>query len=212
SGFAFGFDARSADEGRSPFSAPGGKTKVGQKIFDERINIYSDPWNPELPGSQSAQSGIPAQKIYLVRNGVLENLIYTRFWAQQKGKEPTPGPVNNIMESSHRASSLEEMIKATDRGILLGRFWYIRGVDLRTALQTGLTRDGIWYIENGRVQYPVKNFRFNQSLMKLLAPGNVEMIGASERVGSAEGQGGSSALLPALKVKEFHFTSQSEAV
>ena len=116
------------------------------------------------------------------------------------------------MESSDRASSLEEMIKATDRGILLGRFWYIRGVDPRTALQTGLTRDGIWYIENGRVQYPVKNFRFNQSLMQLLAPGNVEMIGAPERVGSAEGQGGSSALLPALKVKEFHFTSQSEAV
>ncbi len=63
SGLAFGFDARSADEGRSPFSAPGGKTKVGQQIFDERINIYSDPWNAELPGSQSAQSGIPAQKI-----------------------------------------------------------------------------------------------------------------------------------------------------
>lgn len=212
SGLAFGFDARSAEEGRSPFSAPGGKTKVGQKIFDDRINVYSDPWNPELPGSASAQGGIPAQKIYLVRNGVLENLIYSRFWAKQKGKEPNPGPVNNIMESSERPSSLEEMIKATDRGILLGRFWYIRGVDPRTALQTGLTRDGIWYIENGRVQYPVRNFRFNQSLMKLLAPGNIEMIGVPERVGSAEGQGGSSALLPALKVKEFHFTSQSEAV
>jgi predicted Zn-dependent protease len=212
SGLAFGFDARSAEEGRSPFSASGGKTKVGQKIFDDRINVFSDPWNPELPGSASAQGGIPAQKIYLVRDGVLENLVYSRFWAKQKGKEPTPGPVNNIMESSERPSSLEEMIKATDRGILLGRFWYIRGVDPRTALQTGLTRDGIWYIENGRVQYPVRNFRFNQSLMKLLAPGNIEMIGVPERVGSAEGQGGSSALLPALKVKEFHFTSQSEAV
>jgi predicted Zn-dependent protease len=212
SGLVFGFDARSAEEGRSPFSAPGGKTRVGQKIFDERINVYSDPWNPELPGAASVQSGIPAQKIYLVRNGVLENLVYSRFWAREKGKEPTPGPVNNIMESSARASTVEEMIKATDRGILLGRFWYIRGVDPRRALQTGLTRDGIWYVENGRVQYPVKNFRFNQSLIELLAPGNVEMIGMPERVGSAEGQGGSSALLPALKVKEFHFTSQSEAV
>ena len=212
SGFAFGFDARSADEGRSPFSAPGGKTKVGQKIFDERINIYSDPWNPELPGSQAAQGGIPAQKIYLVRNGVLENLVYSRFWAKEKAKLPTPGPVNNIMESSGPGSSLEDMIKATDRGILLGRFWYIRGVDPRTALQTGLTRDGIWYIENGKIKHPVTNFRFNQSLMELLAPGNVEMIGKSERVGSSEGQGGSSALLPALKVKEFHFTSASEAV
>jgi predicted Zn-dependent protease len=212
SNITFAFDARSADEGRSPFSAPGGKTKLGEKIFDERINIYSDPWNPELPGSQAAQSGIPAQRVYLVRNGVLENLIYSRFWAKQKGKEPTPGPVNSIMESSAAAVSVDDMIKATERGLLLGRFWYIRGVDPRIALQTGLTRDGIWYIENGKIQYAVKNFRFNQSLMQLLAPGNVEMIGTSERVGNSEGQGGNSALLPALKVKEFHFTSQSEAV
>jgi predicted Zn-dependent protease len=210
--FAFGFDARSAEEGRSPFSAPGGKTKLGEKIFDERINIYSDPWHPDLPGSQSAQGGLPAQKIYLVRNGVLENLIYSRFWARQKGKEPTPGPVNSIMESSQPPVSVEDMIKSMDRGLLLGRFWYIRGVDPRTALQTGLTRDGIWYIENGKIQYPVKNFRFNQSVMQLLAPGNVDMIGKSERVGNSEGQGGNAALLPALKVKEFHFSSQSEAV
>jgi len=210
--FAFSFDARNADEGRSPFSLPGGKTKVGQKIFDERINVYSDPWNPELPGPKAAQAGIPAQRIQLVRNGVLENLVYSRFWARQKEREPTPGPVNSIMESAISPVSLEDMIKAMDRGILLGRFWYIRSVDPRTALQTGLTRDGIWYVEKGKIQYPVKNFRFNQSLMQLLAPGNVDMIGAPERVGSAEGQGGSSALLPALKVKEFHFTSQSEAV
>ena len=143
---------------------------------------------------------------------MLENLTYSRYWAKQKDKEPTAGPVNTIMESSERAATMEEMIKGTERGILLGRFWYIRGVDPRTALQTGLTRDGIWYIENGRISYPVRNFRFNQSLMELLAPGNVEMIGAPERVGSAESQGNSSALLPALKVKEFHFSSQSEAV
>ena len=210
--FIINFDARSAEEGRSPFSAPGGKTKLGEKIFDERISIYSDPWHPELPGSQSAQSGLPAQKIHLVRNGVLENLTYSRFWAKQKGKEPTPGPVNGIMESSQAPASTDEMIKSMDRGLLLGRFWYIRNVDPRTALYTGLTRDGIWYIENGKIQYPVKNFRFNQSVMQLLAPGNVDMIGKAERVGSSEGQGGSSALLPALKVKEFHLSSQSEAV
>jgi predicted Zn-dependent protease len=210
--FTFTFDARSAAEGRSPFSAPGGKTKVGEKIFDERINIYSDPWHPELPGSQSAQAGLPAQKIYFVRNGVLENLTYSRFWAKQKGKEPTAGPVNSIIESSQAPVSVEDMIKSMDRGILLGRFWYIRGVDPRVQLQTGLTRDGIWYIEKGKIQYPVKNFRFNQSVMQLLAPGNVDMIGKPERVGSSEGQGGNAALLPALKVKEFHFSSQSEAV
>lgn len=212
SGFAFGFDARGAEEGRSPFSAPGGKTKVGQKIFDERINIYSDPWNSELPGSKAAQAGIPAQRVQIVRNGVLENLVYSRFWAKRQGKEPTPGPVNTIMESSAPPVKMEDMIKGMDRGLLLGRFWYIRGVDPRIALQTGLTRDGVWYIENGKIQHAVKNFRFNQSLMELLAPGNVDMIGAPERVGSSEGQGGNSSMLPALKVKAFHFTSQSEAV
>ena len=144
--FAFNFDARSAEEGRSTFSAPGGKTKLGEKIFDERINIYSDPWHPDLPGSQSAQGGLPAQKIHLVRNGVLENLIYSRFWGRQKDKEPTPGPTNNILESSQAPVAVEDMIKSMDRGLLLGRFWYIRGVDPRIALQTGLTRDGIWYI------------------------------------------------------------------
>jgi predicted Zn-dependent protease len=209
---AFQFDARSAEEGRSPFSAAGGKTKVGEKLFDERLNVYSDPWHPELPGSFAAQGGLPAQKIYLVRNGVLENLIYSRYWAKQKSKEPTPGPVNSIVESSQAAASLDDMIKSMDRGILLGRFWYIRGVDPRTVLQTGLTRDGIWYIEKGKIQYPVKNFRFNQSVMQLLAPGNIDMIGKPERVGSSEGQGGSASLLPALKVKAFNFSSQSEAV
>jgi predicted Zn-dependent protease len=207
-----GFDARSSDEGRSPWSLPGGKTKLGEKVFDERVNIYSDPWHPELPAAPWVQGGIPAQKIYFVRNGVLENLDYSRFWAQQKGKEPTPGPVNSILESSAPPVSVDDMIKATDRGLLVSRFWYIRGVDPRTALFTGLTRDGVWLIENGKIQYPVRNFRFNQSLLELLAPGNVEMIGAAERVSGSESQGRSASLTPALKVKQFHFTSQSEAV
>ncbi|MCI0390451.1 MAG: TldD/PmbA family protein [Acidobacteria bacterium] len=212
SSFPFNFNARNADEGRSPYSAPGGKTRVGEKLFDERINFYSDPWHPELPGSQVAQGGIPAQKIYLVRGGVLETLVYSRFWAKQKGKEPTPGPVNGIMESAAPPVSVDDMIKSTDRGLLVSRFWYIRSVDPRTALITGLTRDGVWYIEKGKIQYPVRNFRFNQSILQMLAPGNVDLIGASERVGNSEGQGGVSALLPALKVKQFNFTSQSEAV
>ena len=208
----FTFNARNADEGRSVYSAPGGKTRLGEKIFDERISIYSDPWHPELPGSQSAQGGMPAEKIHLVRNGVLENLVYNRYWAKQKGKEPTPGPVNTIFATSGPTSSIEDMIKSTAKGILVSRFWYIRATDQRTASVTGLTRDGVWYIENGKIAYPVKNFRFNQSITQMLAPGNVEMIGVSERVGGSEGGGGSASLLPALKLKAFNFTSQSEAV
>src|SRR6266498_3479762 len=208
----FNFDARSTDEGRSPYSAPGGKTKLGERIFDERLSISSDPWHPELPGSASAEDGLPAQKIYFVRAGVLANLQYSRYWANEQGKEPTPGPVNTIVESSVPAVSVEEMIKATGRGLLVSRFWYIRSVDPRTALFTGLTRDGVWFIEKGKIQYPVRNFRFNQSILELLAPGNVEMIGASERVSGSESQGRSASLTPPLKVKQFHFTSQSEAV
>ncbi len=206
-GISFQFNARSAEEGRSPYSLSGGKTKLRQKIFDERISIYSDPWNPELPASPSAQAGIPAQKIYLIKNGVLENLIYNRFWANKSGKEPTPGPVNTIMESSAKPVSIEEMIRSTDKGLLISRFWYIRATDPRTASVTGLTRDGIWMIENGKITYPVKNFRFNQSVIQMLAPGNVEQIGASERVGD-----GNASLLPALKLKAFNFTSASDAV
>lgn len=207
---AFQFDARSAEEGRSPYSAPGGKTRLGEQIFDERISVFSDPWNPELPGSQSAQAGLPAQRVYLVKDGKLENLIYSRFWAKQRTKEPTAGPVNTIMESREKPAAMEEMIKSTKRGLIISRFWYIRSTDPRTASLTGLTRDGVWYVENGKIQYPVKNFRFNQSIIQMLAPGNVEMIGASERVGGSEGGGAS--LLPALKLKAFNFTSQSEAV
>jgi predicted Zn-dependent protease len=207
-GFTFGFDARRAEEGRSPYSALGGKTKLGEKIFDERINLLSDPWSAELPGSQSAQAGIPARKIYLVKEGRLENLIYSRFWAKQKQVEPTPGPVNTILEPTGKTFSVEEMIASTERGLLISRFWYIRSTDPRVAGLTGLTRDGVWLIENGKMRHAVKNFRFNQSIIQMLAPGNVEMIGAPERVGDTD----SASLLPALKLKAFNFTSQSEAV
>lgn len=211
-GQALGLDARSAEEGRSAYSAPGGKTRLGEKFFDDKVSIYSDPWNPVIPGSQSAQGGIPAQKIYLVKNGVIENLVYSRFWAKQKSKDPTPGPVNTIFETSGPTSSVEQMIASTPKGILISRFWYIRGTDPRTASLTGLTRDGVWLIENGKIKHPVKNFRFNQSITQMLAPGNIEMVGVSERVGGSEGGGGGGSLLPALKLKAFNFTSQSEAV
>lgn len=209
-GFGNAFNARTAEEGRSPYSVPGGKTKLGERIFDEKINIYSDPWHPEIPGSQSAQGGIPAERVVMVQNGVLKSLNYNRFWAKQKNVDPTPGPVNTIMESSGPTQTLEEMIKSTERGIIVTRFWYIRATDPRTASSTGLTRDGVWWIENGKIAYPLKNFRFNQSTIRLLAPGNVLGVSKPERVGSSEGGGGS--LLPSLKVKEFTFTSQSEAV
>lgn len=209
---AFAFDARVADEGRSPFSVPGGKTRVGERIYDERISVLSDPWRRELPGSASAASGVPSQVVTFVKDGVLENLSYSRFWAQEKQRTPTPGPVNRIIEAPGKHATLDEMIRQTDRGLLVTRFWYIRSVDARTGLLTGLTRDGLWWIENGKVQHPVRNLRFNQSPIQMLAPGNVELIGASERVGPSENQGGGAMLVPALLLKAFTFTSVSDAV
>jgi predicted Zn-dependent protease len=97
------------------------------------------------------------------------------------------------------------MIRTTERGLLVSHFWYIRSVDPRTALFTGLTRDGVWLIEGGKVRHPVNNFRFNQSVIRMLAPGNLLAIGRPERIGA-------NSLLPPLKIKEFNFTSKSEAV
>jgi predicted Zn-dependent protease len=206
------FAARAADEGRGAFSAPGGATRLGEKVFDERINIVSDPWRPDLPGSPSAQDGLPAEVVHLVRNGVLETLVNTRYWAAQKNRRPTPGPVNTILESSGGTASVDEMIRTSERALVVSRFWYIRGVDPRSAAVTGLTRDGVWYVEKGRIQYPVRNFRFNQSIVQMLAPGNVDAIGVAERVGGSESQGYDAWLLPALKLRAFNFTSQSEAI
>jgi predicted Zn-dependent protease len=102
------------------------------------------------------------------------------------------------------------MIASSQRALLLTRLWYIRMVNPRTQLLTGLTRDGVWLVENGKVKHAVKNFRFNQSVMQMLAPGNIEMLSQPERVGGDGGRGAS--LFPALKLKAFTFSSESDAV
>jgi len=198
------FDARTADEGRSAFSAKDGKTRVGETLFNERISIYSDPMHAEMPATPSTTEGIPASRLSIVKHGVLENLEYSRYWAQERKREPTPGPVNYIVESSRPAVSLEDMIKATDRGLLISRFWYVRLVDPRTIVLTGLTRDGLWWIDKGRISHPVRNLRFNQSVLAMLAPWNVEAIGAPQRL--------SPLMVPALKLGAFTFTSVSDAI
>ena len=204
------FDARNADEGRSVFSLSSGTTRVGTKLFDPRINIVSDPFRPELSKFTASDEGVPAQTTYLVRNGVLEMLRYTRFWAQQKNRQPS-GPLGLILEPSTPGVSVEEMIKTAKRALLVSRFFYIRTVDPRSASVTGLTRDGVWYVENGEIKYPVRNFRFNQSIVLMLGPGNVDAIGVPERVASSEG-GTDPLLVPALRLNAFNFTSQSDAI
>jgi len=198
------FDARTADEGRSAFSAAGGKTRVGEALFHERLNIYSDPMHPEMPAAPSTGEGIPASRLSLVKAGVLEHLVYSRFWASERKQEASPGPVNYIFESSAPPTAMPAMIQGMERGLLISRFWYVRLVDPRTIMLTGLTRDGLWWIEKGRIQYPVRNLRFNQSVLAMLAPYNVLAIGAPERR--------SPFMVPALKLSGFRFTSVSDAI
>lgn len=199
-------DARSADEGRSFLSKPGGKTKLGEKLVDERVTLYSDPQNPDMPTSPWTGDGRPQEKVTWIDKGVMKNLFYSRYWAQQKNVKAIPFPDSAIMEGG--TASLEDLIKGTDKGILVTRLWYIREVDPQTLLYTGLTRDGTFYIENGQIKYPVKNFRFNESPIIML--NNLEELGKPER--TVSGESDIQALIPPMKIRDFTFTSLSDAI
>lgn len=202
----FRLDARQADEGRSFLSKAGGGTRLGEKLVDERVNIYSDPLNPELPTSTWNGDGRPQEKVSWIEKGVIKNLSYSRYWAEKKGVKAVPGPDAAIMEGGTK--SLEELIAGTKKGVLVTRLWYIRDVDPQSLLLTGLTRDGTFYIENGKIQYPIKNFRFNESPIIML--NNLEEMGKVERTVSVESN--LNYLLPPLKVRDFTFSSLSDAV
>jgi predicted Zn-dependent protease len=202
----FAAGARVADEGRSAFSRQGGGNKVGEKIVDERVTLFSDPADPDLLSQPYSGDGLPLRRQEWVRNGVLNQLIYDRFWAEKQGKEATGFPTSLKMQGG--TTSTEEMIRSTPRGVLITRLWYLRQVDPRTILYTGLTRDGTFLIENGRVTRAIQNFRFNESPLFML--NNIEAIGQSVRIGGTEA--GGAVVMPTLKVRDFNFTSLSEAV
>ena len=198
------FDARTADEGRSPFSGKDGATRVGETLFDPRISLVSDPMHGDLPAVPATDEGIPADRLTLIRNGVLERLTYGRYWAAERKQTPTSGPVNVILESAATPTPMPAMIAGMARGLLVTRFWYVRLVDPRTIVLTGLTRDGLWWVEDGQVRHPVRNLRFNQSVLAMLAAGNVEAIGSPERH--------SPFMVPPLRLAAFTFTSISDAI
>ena len=149
---------------------------------------------------------LPREKTTWIEKGVVKNLTYSRYWADKKGVKPVPGPANIIMEGGD--ATIEDMIKSTEKGILVSRLWYIRMVDPQTLLLTGLTRDGLFYIENGQIKFPIKNFRFNESPVIML--NNVEALGKPERSISVESY--RSYLIPPMKIREFTFSSLSDAV
>ena len=196
-------NARNADEGRSAFSKPGGGTRIGEKVADERVTLYSDPADPNLRGQPFDGEGLPVRRTVWIEKGVLRNLAYSRFWAQKQGKQPTGPALAGGLALVGGTKSTDDLIAGCARGILVTHFFYIRALDPRTVLQTGLTRDGAFLIEDGRITKPLKNFRWNESPLLML--NRLEDIGRPEPTAAGR-------LMPAVRVRDFNFTSLSDAV
>ncbi|MBL8210205.1 MAG: TldD/PmbA family protein [Bryobacterales bacterium] len=201
----FAFDARGAEEGRTFFSKKGGGTRLGEKIFPDYVTLRSDPFDKRFPSNPWSNGLLPAQARTWIDKGVVRNLAYNRYWALKTKQEPVEFPGSLILEGGE--SSLADLIKATDRGLLVTRFWYLRVLNPQTLQLTGLTRDGLFLIENGEVTKPVVNFRFNESPFRLLT--SIQKMGRAVRAPRSE-QG--SVVVPPVLAADFNFTSISDAV
>ncbi|HWU88616.1 MAG TPA: metallopeptidase TldD-related protein, partial [Kofleriaceae bacterium] len=193
--------ARRADEGRSFFSKPGGGTRIGEKLFPDAITLRSDPTDAQLAVTPFDREALPLQPTTWIEKGELRALAYGRYWAQKQGKPPTGQPEGWILDGG--TASRDELVKGVARGVLITRCWYLRWIDQQSILATGLTRDGVFLIENGAVTRPVNNFRFNESPVQMLA----RCDGLSTAV-VTEGN----VRVPALRTHEFNLASISEAV
>lgn len=202
----FGFDARRADEGRSFLSKKGGGNRVGEQMFDPRVTIYADHTEPGAEVLPWDEDGRPRERTSIVEQGKIRYLDYSRYWAKKQNVN-APGSVGNLIMVGGDASTMD-LVKKTRKGILVTRTWYIRMVDPQTMLLTGLTRDGTFYVENGEIRHPVKNFRFNESPAIML--NNIEQIGRPERVGDDESP--FVMMIPPMVIRDFTFTSLSDAV
>ncbi len=202
----FGFDARQADEGRSFLTKKGGGNRVGEQVFDERVNVHADPWDENAPVAPWDEEGLARERMPIITKGKVDYLQYSRFWAKQKEKRAVGRFGNLLMEGGSKSTA--ELVASTKRGVLVTRTWYIRMVDPQTVLLTGLTRDGTFYIENGEIKYPIKNFRFNESPVIML--NNVEEFGKPQRLSGDESPYIMS--IPPMKLRDFTFSSLSDAV
>ena len=184
--------------------------RMGKPLFGQNISITDDVYHPLQQGAPFDGEGLPRQRVQLVDCGVPKNLVYSRAAAKAAGKQPTghgfalpneygEAPMNLVFAGGD--SSLEKMVASTDRGLLVTRLWYIREVDPYEKVMTGMTRDGLFLVENGRVTGAVRNFRFNQSLIEMLK--NVELLGPAVR---STGEEAFEMVVPAMKVRNFHFS------
>jgi predicted Zn-dependent protease len=201
------FDQRSADEGRSFATKKGGGSRLGEQLFGKNVTLYSDPNDPLVPGSIYSDDGQPAQKQMWIENGVLKNLQCSRYWAKKMKLNPVPSPTSLTLAGG--TASTDDLIKQVKRGLLITRFWYIREVDPQTVLLTGLTRDGVFLIEDGAITKPSCNFRFNESPVAML--NKVVAMGPSVRA-FVEESIGLPVAVPQLLVDDFTLSSVSDAV
>ena len=218
---AWSAGARPAYEGRSAFAAPGG-TRIGERLTDRPLNLYGDPAEPGLacaPFVETAHSsdevsvfdnGAPAGRLDVVRNGAVHGLIHTRASAAEYGAEFTPLPDNLILAGGDGNRSTADLVAGVERGLLITSLWYIREVDPMTLLLTGLTRDGVFLVEDGEVTGAVNNFRFNMSPLDVLR--RAVDVGATERCLSREWSDYfTRSAMPPVRVDGFHMSSVSQA-
>jgi predicted Zn-dependent protease len=199
------FSATAIRDGRSFLN-----DRIGKKVFGDNITIHDDAWHPLQAGAPFDGEGVPRQRLTLVERGVVREVAYGRQAAALAGATPTghgfplpnefgEAPTNIVIAGGD--SSVEAMAASTERGILVTRLWYIREVDPYKKIFTGMTRDGTFLIEGGRVTAGLRNFRFNQSLIEMLS--SVEALSAPVR---ASGEETFDMVVPAMKVREFNFT------
>jgi predicted Zn-dependent protease len=214
--------ARDAAEGRTVFSKPGGGTRIGERLSELPLTLRSDPNEPGLESAPFVlahssgddasvfDNGLPLKATDWIREGELRHLSTTRHSAGLTGLPVTPA-IGNLVLDGGEDRSLEEMVAATGRGLLLTCLWYIREVDPATLLLTGLTRDGVYLVENGEVVGEVNNFRFNESPVGLL--GRATEAGRTEKTLPREWSDWfTRAAMPALRVPDFNMSSVSQGV
>jgi len=184
--------------------------RIGETLFGENIDIYDDFSHPMQSGAPFDGEGVPRRRVTLVEKGVVRNVVYSRQAAAQSGVEPTghgfplpnefgEAPANIVIAGA--GTPVEKMIASLDRGVLVTRLWYIREVDPYQKIMTGMTRDGTFLIEDGKIRRGLKNFRFNQNLIELLS--NVEALSPVMR---ASGEEAFDMVVPAMKIRDFNFT------
>jgi PmbA protein len=205
-GFLFyDFSATAVADKRSCFAK-----RVGKQLLGKNITITDDVYHPDQLGTPFDGEGIPRQRVQLVDRGVVKNLVYSRRSAKPAHKQPTghgfalpneygEAPMNLVVAGGK--TSVEQMMASTDRGLLVTRLWYIREVDPYEKIMTGMTRDGLFLIEKGKIARAARNFRFNQSVLEMLC--NVEALGPARR---ATGEEAFEMVVPPMKVRDFHFS------